>query len=1045
MKKIKRLLACVLTISIIMVCLPLMSVSAELTAADFNVDMSNKRNGFIINVVDSPLDSSEKVIEAVPHRGSNSGFGLLEGGEPFVFETGKKYSLCFEYYYPITDPAGAAISTSLYRTTATGARENGNKTSIDVTTPWVKPTDGWVQCSITIDANWSDNLDQDRLALLFYFDKTKTYNNVYLRNIFIMANEEAFGIDLDNKRGNVVVENNPVNIAEKAVKLEIRSDDRLSYGLREYTGPYVLEDGKSYTVKFKYYYYTGKPNSTKGDMYLYRTTPTGATAVGNKTELVGSGVNLISIDKWQEYEYTFTADLSISPTHNRIALSTYINKSDNLVMADGVYFSDISVSEAIATAGINTNNSNITVEVQKLPNSEASAVMLNARANGNIGFGIMQNNKPVILEDGKTYKVSFDYYVANNVADSGYKDFSLWRTTQTGGTASGNKTDLHKSSHLDSTAGWHSASYTFKVDLTNEPTQKYLWLGLYSSKSNGGVYIKDIKVLVDSEVFGISSESKRGEVEVVNNPTNSSELVLKTQIEYGDRHSYALLDENGEYITIQDGHVYSIKFDYYYYQVLASGQTSSVGDDIWFYRSTLAGSTTTGNKTSIPEGIDIKNDTGWKSVDVKFKANYEIGFDQTYLIMTTMAKQNKVIPPLYIKNLVVTDISMPDNVKSISIDDSSKREYNLNDTITGSDITANVTYTNGTTATVDADKLSIIGFNSKVANESEIIINYGAGTALFTVNVKAPVIAISQSTLTLNLGETKKLTAATTPAGEPVFWESADPHIAAVSPAGEVRPFAPGVVDIKAIVIRNGIDHISICKVTVPDPNADKLTGTVNIGSVVASSLNEIKIPVMVECATAITTLGISELNYDETKLKLISAEWTISTPLLTDWDYERNSGVALFADNTTINGQVMMLTFRALDKKSSFDTHVSFVASAKTTVSNNDIEVIMSVTPSDVTAKFVRGDFDGNFVLDSNDAIYVLYSVLMPESYPLSQFCDFDNDYAITTDDAVYLLYHTLFGDLYPLNDIDTPLVPSVPGIPEGDKDNGFNDWLPL
>lgn len=201
----------------------------------------------------------------------------------------------------------------------------------------------------------------------------------------------------------------------------------------------------------------------------------------------------------------------------------------------------------------------------------------------------------------------------------------------------------------------------------------------------------------------------------------------------------------------------------------------------------------------------------------------------------------------------------------------------------------------------------------------------------------------------------------------------------------------------------------------------------------------------MVECATAITTLGISELNYDETKLKLISAEWTISTPLLTDWDYERNSGVALFADNTTINGQVMMLTFRALDKKSSFDTHVSFVASAKTTVSNNDIEVIMSVTPSDVTAKFVRGDFDGNFVLDSNDAIYVLYSVLMPESYPLSQFCDFDNDYAITTDDAVYLLYHTLFGDLYPLNDIDTPLVPSVPGIPEGDKDNGFNDWLPL
>ncbi|MBQ8623103.1 MAG: leucine-rich repeat protein [Oscillospiraceae bacterium] len=66
-----------------------------------------------------------------------------------------------------------------------------------------------------------------------------------------------------------------------------------------------------------------------------------------------------------------------------------------------------------------------------------------------------------------------------------------------------------------------------------------------------------------------------------------------------------------------------------------------------------------------------------------------------------------------------------------------------------------------------------------------------------------------------------------------------------------------------------------------------------------------------------------------------------------------------------------------------------------------------------------LRGDLDGNGIVDNNDAIYLLYaSVFGVEEYPINQDCDYNNNGIIDGDDATYLLYHTLFGaESYPLN----------------------------
>ncbi len=62
------------------------------------------------------------------------------------------------------------------------------------------------------------------------------------------------------------------------------------------------------------------------------------------------------------------------------------------------------------------------------------------------------------------------------------------------------------------------------------------------------------------------------------------------------------------------------------------------------------------------------------------------------------------------------------------------------------------------------------------------------------------------------------------------------------------------------------------------------------------------------------------------------------------------------------------------------------------------------------------RGDLDGDGVLDSNDAIYLLRHTLRPDRYPLSQSGDVNGDGLVDSQDAIYLLRHTMRPDRYPL-----------------------------
>ena len=67
-----------------------------------------------------------------------------------------------------------------------------------------------------------------------------------------------------------------------------------------------------------------------------------------------------------------------------------------------------------------------------------------------------------------------------------------------------------------------------------------------------------------------------------------------------------------------------------------------------------------------------------------------------------------------------------------------------------------------------------------------------------------------------------------------------------------------------------------------------------------------------------------------------------------------------------------------------------------------------------------IAGDMDQNGVTDTDDAIYLLQHVLMPEVFPLQAAGDMDQNGITDTDDAIYLLQHVLMPGLFPLPDLE-------------------------
>ncbi|MBQ6183034.1 MAG: hypothetical protein IJK33_04020 [Clostridia bacterium] len=84
--------------------------------------------------------------------------------------------------------------------------------------------------------------------------------------------------------------------------------------------------------------------------------------------------------------------------------------------------------------------------------------------------------------------------------------------------------------------------------------------------------------------------------------------------------------------------------------------------------------------------------------------------------------------------------------------------------------------------------------------------------------------------------------------------------------------------------------------------------------------------------------------------------------------------------------------------------------------VVGDKLQLVIDGVLNDEALIAVRGDFDRDGDIDSDDAIYLLRYVMFEEEYPIDQSGDLDNDGDTDSDDAVYMLRHILFKDDYPI-----------------------------
>ena len=82
-----------------------------------------------------------------------------------------------------------------------------------------------------------------------------------------------------------------------------------------------------------------------------------------------------------------------------------------------------------------------------------------------------------------------------------------------------------------------------------------------------------------------------------------------------------------------------------------------------------------------------------------------------------------------------------------------------------------------------------------------------------------------------------------------------------------------------------------------------------------------------------------------------------------------------------------------------------------------------VSVSVGDITATtnikivYRKGDCNGDGVVNNDDVIYLLWSMLFgEEEYPLAYSEDINKDGKLNNADVIYLLWHTLYGAEYPL-----------------------------
>lgn len=359
-------------------------------------------------------------------------------------------------------------------------------------------------------------------------------------------------------------------------------------------------------------------------------------------------------------------------------------------------------------------------------------------------------------------------------------------------------------------------------------------------------------------------------------------------------------------------------------------------------------------------------------------------------------------------NLIYTEILTPKVMQVAVHTMPNKTEYERGETFDSTGLSLLATYSNGVTEVV-TEGFEVGEFDSATSGQKGITISYGDLTTEFVVNVKVPTV---QNIAIKKLPEKTDYCC-----GEQLNLEGLQLLVAYSDGTDETVTSGYEVAEVN--MSTSGIHQVTITYggKAVTFDIVVKQSGTAILDSVKGKAGEIVEVTLTFENVLNVKSLAISQIVYDTDNLQLIDGTWNVNG-VLSDWNAEDNCGVLAFNDNTKVDTAFFTLKFKISEEASDGEVAVNCSVMAKEMFENGEeVDIKLECVAGKVTVySVIPGDVDGNEVMNTDDAIYVLYHTFTPNQYPTNQDCDFNGDGEINSDDAIYLLYHIMLLDKYPL-----------------------------
>lgn len=190
---------------------------------------------------------------------------------------------------------------------------------------------------------------------------------------------------------------------------------------------------------------------------------------------------------------------------------------------------------------------------------------------------------------------------------------------------------------------------------------------------------------------------------------------------------------------------------------------------------------------------------------------------------------------------------------------------------------------------------------------------------------------------------------------------------------------------------------------------------TVSASKVTAKPGETVKVDVTLSNFPEVKSMALNGLTYDAEVLELVSGTWNVENAAIADWGTAAaDCGAVTFNENTPVGGAVLTLEFKVIaESNASSDVTFEFVANTKTGEVEAVVEGVKTVAGSVTVNAVLRGDVNGDGVVNTDDALYLLECIMDGMELELyNQDVDFDGNGVVNSDDALALLEMIMDGE---------------------------------